>query len=115
VENQSQRKNDTEFELAQKQSARDPQSQLPESKALVQHTREEHFVDASTAAGFLSIDRRYLLKLSRLGLLPAHPLGIGSRRQWRYRISELAEWALAQNAIRPDNERGSPRAAKGRK
>jgi len=75
----------------------------------------EHFVDAATAAGFLSIDRRYLLKLSRLGLVPAHPIGIGCRRQWRYRISELAQWALAQNATRPDNVSGSPRAPRKEK
>jgi len=75
---------------------------------------EEHFVDSAVAAAFLSITRKYLLKLSRLGIVPAHPLGIGSRKQWRYRISELAQWALAQNATRPDNIFGSPRAAKRR-
>jgi hypothetical protein len=97
VENQPQRKNDAEFELAQKQSAheRNPQSQLPESKVLVQHTREEHFVDASTAAEFLAISRKYLLKLSRLGLVPAYPLGIGSRKQWRYLVSELRDWMIS--------------------
>jgi len=76
--------------------------------------QEEHFVDATVAAVFLSITRKYLLKLSRLGLVPAHPLGIGARKQWRYRISELAEWALAQNPTRPDNKDGSPRAEKRR-
>src|ERR1039458_8807816 len=77
--------------------------------------QEEYFVDAEMAAKFLSITRKYLLKLSRLGVLPAHPLGIGCRRQWRYRISELAEWALAQHATGPDNVPGSPRAPKGRR
>jgi hypothetical protein len=76
------------------------------------HTQEEHFVDAGVASAFLSITRKYLLKLSRLGLVPAHPLGIGSRRQWRYRISELSAWALAQSADRPDNANGSPRVQK---
>jgi hypothetical protein len=77
-----------------------------------QRVEEEHFVDAGVAATFLSVTRKYLLKLSRLNLVPAHPLGIGSRRQWRYRISELAKWALAQKAPRPDNDDGSPRAKK---
>jgi hypothetical protein len=77
--------------------------------------QEEHFVDPEVAATFLSITRKYLLKLSRLHIVPAHPIGLGSRRQWRYRISELAEWALAQNATRSDNLSGSPRASKGRK
>jgi hypothetical protein len=77
-------------------------------------SRLEHFVDATVAAEFLSITPKYMLKLSRLGVVPAHPLGFGSRRQWRYRISELAEWALAQSAIRPDNVSGSPRVRKGK-
>jgi hypothetical protein len=72
----------------------------------------ERFVDADVAAAFLSISRKYLLKLSRLSLVPAHPVGIGSRKQWRYRISELENWGLAQNAVPADNEGGSPRAAK---
>ncbi len=81
----------------------------------VHNAQAEHFVAADVAAAFLSITHKYLLKLSRLGLVPAHPIGIGSRKQWRYRISELAEWALAQRAAGPDNVSGSPRASKGRR
>jgi hypothetical protein len=92
-----------------------PNSQ-PDSPGLnnlaFQHVQEEHFVDAAVAAAFLSITRKYLLKLSRVGVIPAHPFGVGSRKQWRYLISELAEWGLSQTAIRPDNDGGSPRAAK---
>jgi hypothetical protein len=77
-----------------------------------QNGQEEHFVDATVAAAFLSITRKYLLKLSRLGIIPAHPIGVGSRKQWRYLISELAEWVLSQSATQPDNKDGSPRAAK---
>ena len=72
----------------------------------------ERFVDADVGAVFLSISRKYLLKLSRLSLVPAHPVGIGSRKQWRYRISELEKWALSQNMIVSDNASGSLRAAK---
>ena len=89
---------------------------LPGSSGLdnltIPHGEPERFVDAATAAAFLSVTRKYLLKLSRLGLIPAHPFGVGSRRQWRYRISELESWGLAQNAIPADNKDGSPRAAK---
>jgi hypothetical protein len=74
--------------------------------------RHEYFVDATLAAKFLSISRKYLLKLSRVGHVPAHPVGIGSRKQWRYRISELEKWALSQNTIMSDNANGSLRAAK---
>jgi hypothetical protein len=62
-----------------------------------QNGHEERFVDATTAAEFLSITRKYQLKLSRLGIIPAHPIGVGSRKQWRYLISELAEWVLSQS------------------
>jgi hypothetical protein len=86
----------------------------------VSELREEYFVDAEVAAKFLSIKRKYLLKLSRLSLVPAHPLGIGSRRQWRYRVSELRDWMLSTRAHsslgktpdRPDNPIGSPRVRK---
>ena len=80
--------------------------------AAIQLTQPERFVDAAVAATFLSITRKYLLKLSRLGLIPAHPFGVGSRKQWRYRISELEKWGLSQSTVRPDNDGGSPRAAK---
>jgi hypothetical protein len=85
------------------------------ANATAQHYGEEYFVDATCAAEFLSITRKHLLKLSRLHIVPAHPIGMGFRRQWRYRMSELSAWALAQNAPRTDNKDGSPRAAKGRK
>jgi hypothetical protein len=89
---------------------------LPDSSGLnsltVPQGQPECFVDADAAAVFLSITRKYLLKLSRLSLVPAHPIGVASRKQWRYRISELAEWVLSQSATQPDNKDGSPRAAK---
>jgi hypothetical protein len=78
----------------------------------IQQGQPERFVDADVAAAFLSISRKYLLKLSRRSLVPAHPVGIGSRKQWRYRISELETWALSQNTIVSDNASGSLRAAK---
>ena len=51
----------------------------------------ERFVDAATAAAFLSITRRQLLMMARTGAIPAYPASLGSRRkQWRFRLSELA-------------------------
>lgn len=50
----------------------------------------EPFVDADDAAKFLSLPRRRVLELARDGKLPAHPIGDGGRRIWRFRLSELA-------------------------
>jgi hypothetical protein len=50
----------------------------------------EHFVDAGVAAKFLSVTRRRILDLARAGKLPAHPIGDGTRRVWRFRLTELA-------------------------
>jgi len=51
----------------------------------------EQFVDADEAAKFLSLNRRRILELARAGKLPAHPIGEGARRLWRFRLSELAD------------------------
>ncbi|HKV82718.1 MAG TPA: hypothetical protein VJP02_31510 [Candidatus Sulfotelmatobacter sp.] len=55
----------------------------------------ERFVDAEKAAQYLSCSRKYLLKLSIHGKVPAHPLpGSGTRRTWRYLLSELHGWMV---------------------
>jgi len=63
----------------------------------------EHYVDAAVAAKFLSINRRTLMKMAREGHLPAHPLGDGARRLWRFLLSELDEWLRSRinSARRP--------------
>jgi hypothetical protein len=50
----------------------------------------ECFVDADEAGKFLSLTRRRILELARAGKLPGHPIGVGTRRVWRFRLSELA-------------------------
>jgi excisionase family DNA binding protein len=84
----------------------------------------EPYVDATTVAEFLSTKRRQVLEMTRRGLIPAHPLGIGrSRRIWRFKLSEVdaavnscarkpASFAegsgLAQNATQSRMPVGSP-------
>ena len=63
----------------------------------------ERFVDADEAAKFLSITRRRVLELARSGKLPAHPVGDGTRRVWRFRLSELAN-ALIKNVFTSQND-----------
>jgi excisionase family DNA binding protein len=50
----------------------------------------EAFVDAEKAAEFLAVTRRRVLDLVRQGALPAHALGAGQRKVWRFRLSELS-------------------------
>lgn len=52
----------------------------------------EYFVPADTVAEFLQLTRRRILELARLGEIPAHPLGDGCRRTYRFRLSEVSDW-----------------------
>ena len=63
----------------------------------------ERFVDADEAAKFLSLNRRRILELARAGKLPAHPIGEGARRLWRFRLSELAN-ALTKKVFTSQND-----------
>lgn len=53
-------------------------------------TPPEPFVDAEKAGNFLQLQPRRVLQLARQGRLPAYPIGDGSRKIWRFRLSELA-------------------------
>jgi excisionase family DNA binding protein len=63
----------------------------------------EYYVDAGEGAKFLGIHRRTVLQMARDSVLPAHPLGEGSRKQWRFLLSELDEWMRSRvnSARRP--------------
>jgi Helix-turn-helix domain len=53
-------------------------------------TQLEPFVDANAIAAYLKVTRRQVLEMTRQGLIPGYPLGIGSsRRLWRYKLSEV--------------------------
>lgn len=56
----------------------------------------EPFVDAERAATFLDIRRKTLLDLARKGKLPGYPVGLGQRRMWKFRISELERWMQSE-------------------
>lgn len=54
------------------------------------------------AAAVLHMDHRTLVRWARAGYVPAHPLGEGQRRLWRFFGSELIEWVKSQSrASRP--------------
>lgn len=56
----------------------------------------EPFVDGDRAAEFLCITRRRVLEMARAGEIPAHAIGEGKRKVWRFRLSELAEAIVAK-------------------
>ncbi len=69
--------------------------------AAFQHTQPERYVDANALAEHLSVTRRQILEMTRRGVIPGHPLGIGAtRRVWRYKISEV-ETAIASGIRKP--------------
>ena len=68
----------------------------------------EAFVDADEAGKFLRLTRRRILELARAGRLPGHPIGVGTRRVWRFRLSELATAMTAiENATFTSRKRTS--------
>jgi len=50
----------------------------------------EAFVDATAAALHIACTRRQLLELVRAGQLPGHALGAGTRKSWRFKLTELS-------------------------
>ena len=65
----------------------------------------ERFVDAVSAASVLGINPKTLQRWSRQGILPAHPIGEGRRRYWRYLTSELDAW-LRERTIQTPHQPG---------
>jgi hypothetical protein len=74
----------------------------------------EPFVDAHRAAEFLSLRPRRILELARAAQIPAHPVGTGTRKQWRFRLSELAI-AVAGGSGKPTQSTIVPAAPKSQR
>jgi Helix-turn-helix domain len=50
------------------------------------------------AATVLRMDSRTLIRWARLGYVPAHPLGEGKRKLWRFLEHELLDWVEARES-----------------
>lgn len=73
--------------------------ELPATESSRNPSYFEPYIDCKRAAEFLSIDLKTVQRLSREKKIPAHPLLTGpcnSRTPWRYKLSELDEWAQSQ-------------------
>ena len=55
-----------------------------------------HPMTPATTAAYLGIDVKTVTRWAREGYLPAHPLGEGKRKFWRFLESELSEWMRAK-------------------
>lgn len=60
-----------------------PPAAVPKSQTF------EPYVGPEAVAEFLGLSRLAVVRMARAGKLPAHPLGDGQRRQWRFKISEV--------------------------
>jgi excisionase family DNA binding protein len=49
------------------------------------------------AAQYLGLDVKTITRWARQGYLPAHPLGEGKRKFWRFLVSELSAWLNDKN------------------
>lgn len=69
----------------------------------------EPYIEAGRAAAYLSISRKTLLKKARSGRLPAHPIGDGRKKMWRFRLSELDRWMQTEVTSGSDGGRSKER------
>jgi excisionase family DNA binding protein len=49
-----------------------------------------------SAAEYLGLDEKTVTRWARCGYLPAHPLGEGKRKFWRFLEPELEEWLMSK-------------------
>ena len=64
--------------------------------AVLKSSMPHRLLDAQEAAQILRMDRRTLILWARMGYVPAHPLGEGKRKMWRFLEHELLEWVEAR-------------------
>jgi hypothetical protein len=56
------------------------------------YSRHEPYADAREGAAFLRMHPKTLMRLARDGVVPAYAFSEGTRRHWRFLISELDKW-----------------------
>ena len=64
----------------------------PTNPSISLSTALEPYVDVKRAASYLSVAVKTLNEWARLEKIPAYPWGDGSRKTWRFKLSELDEW-----------------------
>jgi len=64
----------------------------PTNPAISTSATPEPYVDVKRAASYLSVAVKTLNEWARLEKIPAYPWGDGSRKTWRFKLSELDAW-----------------------
>jgi excisionase family DNA binding protein len=67
--------------------------------ARISTTTPRHPMTPQQAAAFLGLDDKTVGRWARKGYLPAHPMGEGKRRFWRFFEDELLAWLLNQSDV----------------
>jgi excisionase family DNA binding protein len=63
----------------------------------VQQSKIARPMTPKNAAEYLGLDEKTITRWARCGYLPAHPLGEGKRKFWRFLEPELEEWLAAKS------------------
>ena len=73
----------------------------------------EPFVDEHVISSFIDLSPRRVLEMARAGEIPAHPIGSGVRKTWRFRISEIdAHFSQLKKPVRATMTPAVPQAKK---
>ena len=76
----------------------------------------EAYIGISEAAEFLQRSRKTIRAWARAGIIPAHPIGNGSKPRCLFLRSELDNWVRSQKPFtqesisEPDRAKGTPSA-----
>ena len=65
----------------------------------VPHNRTLRILDAAEAAALIRMDSRTLIRWARLGHVPAHPMGEGKKKLWRFLEHELLNWLVDRTPV----------------
>lgn len=77
-------------------SATSAETRTPQAGDVLPAKASRPMTPRSTAE-YLGLDEKTVTRWARCGYLPAHPLGEGKRKFWRFLEPELEEWLAAKS------------------
>jgi excisionase family DNA binding protein len=66
------------------------------SSVATQRPRNRRILTPPQAADLLGCDDKTITRWSRKGYIPAHPMGEGKKKYWRFFEDELIDWLMGQ-------------------